>query len=384
MRIAHLADLHLGKTVNGFSMIEDQKFILNEIFGVLKEEKVDAVLLAGDIYDRNVPSAEATVLLDDFLSSLQKGGYEVFMIAGNHDNGDRVAYGSSLLDHLNIHIAGTYKGVIPSYTMHDAYGAIHVYLLPYVRAVNVNRYIDKESEHAGSCEEAVKKALDTVALNENDRNIILAHQFITGAVYDPENGSEEISLGGLDQVSGHLFDHFDYAALGHIHRPQKLLREEMRYAGTPLKYSFSEAGQTKSIPVIDLKEKGNTEINLIPLIPQHELREIHGMYHDIISSIPNDSTRYDYMHITLNDEEDVPEAIRDLRMLYPNIMKLDYDNTRTRTSSEVTPLKDAEKQSPLDIVTGFYEMRNGKAVNDVQREDLTELIRSIWEGDEEK
>ena len=375
MIFAHLADLHLGKIVNGYSMIEDQKYILKEIMEILRKEKVDAVVIAGDVYDRTVPSVEAMVLLEDFLSAMQKEGYEIFMIAGNHDSGQRLAYGSSFLDHMHVHVVGNYEGTLPFHDMKDSYGTVRFHLLPFIRPTDVNRYRDREK--VKTYNEALQAVLSSASLCD-DRNVMISHQFVTGSVVD-DNGSEEISVGGIDQVDGHLYDAFDYVALGHIHRPQKLLKETMRYAGTPLKYSFSESSQTKSIPVVELKEKGNTQIHLIPLKPLHEMREIHGTFEEIMKEEPSD----DYMHVTLNDEEDVTDAIARLRTVFPDIMKLDYDNTRTRFLETDDPLEQIEQQDPLEVFEKFYAMRNGRDMSAEQKKISAELMDEIRHGKEE-
>lgn len=376
MIIAHLADLHLGKTVNGYTMIEDQRYILDEILKICRREKVNAVVIAGDVYDRTVPSVEAMRLLDSFLLSMQKEGYEVFMIAGNHDSGERLSYGASFLDHMHIHITGTYEGTVPFYDMKDAYGTVRFHLLPFIRPADVNRYLEKNKVR--TYDEALKKAVSSINKSE-DRNVMLSHQFVIGSQVD-ENGSEEISVGGIDQVDSHVYDGFDYVALGHIHRPQKLQRETMRYAGSPLKYSFSESSQTKSVPIVEMKEKGNVQVRLVPLKPLHEMREIHGYFKDIISERSSEDSRNDYMHITLNDEEDVTDAVQTLRTICPLLMKLDYDNTRTRSMDETVSVEKIERQDPVQVFEQFYKMRNGKEMSEDQKKITMDLMDDIWKG----
>jgi exonuclease SbcD len=377
MKTAHLADLHLGKTVNGFSMIEEQKHILEEILDILKEKEIQAVMIAGDVYDRNVPSIEATNLLDWFLQELVEQKLEVFMIAGNHDSGDRLNYGSALFENMHIHIAGTYKGTIPSIEMQDAYGPIVFHLLPFIRPVNVNRYIQEETEKAADYTEAVQNALQNDHVDPAKRNVILSHQFVTGVQVD-ENGSEELIVGGLDQVSGSVYDAYDYVCLGHIHRPQKVSRDTMVYSGTPLKYSFSEANQTKAVTLVEFKEKGNVVITSAPLHPLHEMREVKGTFQQIMHAQHSD----DYMHVTLTDEEDVPDAIRDLRQIYPNIMKLDYDNQRTRNVSHVQISEEDLTRSPMEIFASFYQERTHTEMNEAQKKKMEELIHQIWEDEQ--
>lgn len=376
MKFAHLADLHLGKTVNGFSMIEDQKYILEQILHILEDKHVDAVLMAGDIYDRSVPSAEAMQLLNAFLSELNKRKYEVYIIAGNHDSAERLSYGSDIFNQMHIHIEGRWHGSLAYYDYHDAYGIVRVHLLPYIRPSDINRYSE---EKADSYNKAIQMALETASLSD-DRNIILTHQFISGTVID-EDGSEELNIGGLDAVDGHLFDDFDYAAMGHIHRPQRLLRETMRYSGTPLPYSFAESRYHKSMPVITMNEKGKDPlIELCPLEPLHGMREIHGYFNDILNNSRNDEHTDDYMHITLNDENDVTDALPQLREIYPNLMKMDYDNTRTRNQKDLRILKKMEKQNPMDIFSAFYSDSNGSQMSDEQKKIIQDLITSVWEG----
>lgn len=377
MKTAHLADLHLGKTVNGFSMIDEQKHIIDEILEIVRKEHVEAVMIAGDVYDRNIPSIEAANLLDVFLSELVKQKIEVFLIAGNHDSGDRLNFGSSLFESMHVHIVGTYKGTVPFYRLQDEYGTIVFHLLPFLRPINVNRYIEEEMEKAGDYTQAVQKALQNDTVDTDQRNVILSHQFVTGVQVD-ENGSEELTVGGLDQVSGSVYDAYDYVCLGHIHRPQNVLRDTMVYAGTPLKYSFSEADQVKSVPIVNFKEKGTIEIKRVPLHPLHEMKEVKGKYVEIMHA----SHSEDYMHVTLTDEEDVPDAIRDLRQVYPNIMKLDYDNRRTQNAAAVTVNEEKMMQSPLEIFSTFYEERNHTPMSGAQKNCIKELIHEIWEDEQ--
>lgn len=375
MKFAHLADLHLGKTVNGFSMIEDQKYILNQILQILDERHVDAVVIAGDVYDRSVPSIEAVNLLNTFLSELNKRKYEVYIIAGNHDSSQRLSYGSDLFHQMHIHIEGSWSGYLAYHDFKDKYGIVRVHLLPYLRPSDINRYSE---EKADSYNKAIEAAIQTADLSK-DRNIILTHQFVSGTVLDTD-GSEELNIGGLDAVDGHLYDSFDYVAMGHIHRPQKLLRENMRYSGTPLPYSFAECRYQKSMPVITMEEKGTEpDIELCPLKPLHGMREIHGYFDDILHNSKDDTHTEDYMHITLNDENDVTDALPQLRDIYPNLMKLDYDNTRTRNQNDLRILKKMEKQNPMDIFSTFYKDSNGTEMSEEQKKIIQDLITSVWE-----
>lgn len=358
-------------------MIEEQKHILAEILDIFAQEKVQAVMIAGDVYDRNIPSVEAENLLDDFLNQLVRNKYEVFMIAGNHDSGDRLSFGASLFENMHIHIAGTYKGKVPAYEMEDEYGKIVFHLLPFIRPSSVNRYITEEADKAGDYTDAVKKALRQDSVDPSVRNVVLSHQFVTGVQVDV-NGSEELVVGGLDQVSSSVYDAYDYVCLGHIHRPQKVTRDTMMYSGTPLKYSFSEVSQIKHVPIVDFREKGNIVITDVPLHPIHEMKEVKGKFAEIMASEHSE----DYMHVTLTDENDIPEAISSLRQIYPHIMKLDYDNRRTQNASVLLVQEEDKAKSPLEIFSAFYEERNGAPLKEEQQTVMNELIHQVWEDEQ--
>ena len=328
MKLIHLSDLHIGKRVNEFSMIEDQKYILRVILNIIDDEKPDGVLIAGDIYDKSVPSAEAVQLLDDFLCRLAERKLPAYIISGNHDSAERLSFGGRLMDMSGIHLSPVYNGTVVPLSLCDEHGRVNIYMLPFLKPVNVKRFFpDAEIE---SYTDAVRAAVDSMGIDESERNILVTHQFVTGA---SRSESEELSVGGSDNVDVSAFDGFDYVALGHIHGPQKMSRETVRYCGTPLKYSFSEANHKKSVTVVELGKKGKIEIRTVPLVPKRDLREIKGKYEEIVLKESYEGTNTDdYMHITLTDEEDIPDVMNRLRVIYPNIMKLDYDNKRTRNS----------------------------------------------------
>lgn len=268
MKFMHLSDLHLGKRVNEYSMLEDQEYILKKIIGIADSEACDAVLIAGDIYDKSVPSAEAVQLFDDFLVQLAKRKLQVFVISGNHDSPERIAFGSRIMDAEGIHISPVYNGDIKPVTLKDEFGIINIYMLPFIKPANVRRYCDEE---INSYTDALKYVISKMNVNTTQRNILITHQFVTGSV---RSDSEEISVGGSDNVDAYVFEPFDYTALGHIHSPQKCGSEKIRYCGTPLKYSFSEAKDKKSVTIAELLEKGKLNIRTVELIPQHDLVEI--------------------------------------------------------------------------------------------------------------
>ena len=376
MKLLHLSDLHLGKRVNGFSMLEDQRVILTQIVDLAEEEKVDAVLLAGDLYDKPVPPAEAVTLLDRILTRLSGGGIPVFAISGNHDSPERLAFATRLLAGEGIHLTAQYQGPQPPFLLQDEYGDVAIYALPYLKPALV-RHWNPEADIA-SYEEAVSYALGQWAVDKTRRNVLLAHQFVTGGVTCE---SEERSVGGVDQIPAPLFAAFDYVALGHLHGPQSVGRPTLRYSGSPLKYSFSECGHEKSVTLVTLREKGQVEIQALPLTPCRDLREIRGAYEEVTAkSFYQGTNREDYLHVILTDEEDVPEAMGKLRTIYPNLMKLSYDNRRTQGVSEVTGAERPEEKTPLELFQDFYRLQNNQPMAPQQEALVRQLMETIWEG----
>ncbi len=378
MKFVHLSDLHLGKRVNEFSMIEDQAYILTKILGIIREERPDGVLIAGDIYDKSVPSVEAVSLFDDFLKQLSRQQTQVFIISGNHDSPERLGFASELIALSGIHIAPAYDGMVCPVSLEDSYGTVNVYMLPFIKPVHVRSAFPEEK--AESYTEAVSAAIAHMDIREGERNILIAHQFVTGAA---RCESEDISVGGLDNVDASVFDAFDYVALGHIHGPQQIGRESVRYCGTPLKYSFSEAKQCKSVTVAELKEKGNLGIRTVSLTPLRDLRELKGTYEELANRKNYEGTSLeDYLHITLTDEEDIVDAVGKLRVIYPNLMKLDYDNRRTRENREITGGDEMEAKTPMELVREFYERQNNQPMNGKQEALVSRLMEKIWEEKE--
>ena len=378
MKLIHLSDLHLGKRVNEFSMLEDQEYILTKIINIIDEQNPQGVIIAGDVYDKSVPSAEAVELFDDFLFRLSKRNLKVFVISGNHDSAERIAFGGRLMDKSGIYMSPVYNGKVEPIATEDDYGSLNVYMLPFVKPSNVRRFYP-ENEIV-SYTDAIKLAVDEMQIDETQRNILITHQFVTGAL---RTESEEVSVGGTDNVDASAFDGFDYVALGHIHRSQKCGSEFVRYSGTPLKYSFSEAKDVKSVTVVEMKEKGNIELSFIPLTPKRDMVEIKGKYDEVMLKSFYEGTTYgeDYMHITLTDEEDIPDVLTKLRVVYKNIMKLDYDNLRTRHSAEITGASDIKSKSPLEHFSEFYEQQNGQPLSEEQTTFMMELIEQIWGDD---
>ena len=375
MKFMHLSDLHLGKRVNEFSMLEDQVYILNKIVNIIDEEKPAAIILAGDIYDKPIPPAEAVELFDDFLYKLSQRNLKVFIISGNHDSAERIAFGARLFDKTGIYMSPVYTGNISPIEMSDEFGKINIYMLPFIKPVHVRRYFP--DTEISSYTDAVSKVIENMHLDTSIRNILITHQFVTGA---SRTESEDISVGGSDNVNADVFFDFDYVALGHIHRSQSCGSEYIRYSGTPLKYSFSESKDTKSITVVDIKEKGNIKLDFIPLTPLRDMVDIKGTYDDLMLKSFYENTTYpdDYVHITLTDENDILDVITRLRVVYKNIMKLDYDNQRTRSNSEINLINDMESKSPLELFDIFYDSRNGQPLNNEQREFMENIIEDIW------
>jgi len=376
VKIIHLADLHIGKRVNEFSMIDDQKYILNQILEIIDKEKPDAVIIAGDVYDKQVPSIEAVELLDSFISDISKRKTTTFIISGNHDSAERLAFGSSLMAMGKIYISPVYNGKISKYTLKNDFVSANFYLLPFVKPSHVKRFFpDKKIE---SYTDAIKVVIDNLKLDTSEINILIAHQFVTGA---SRTESEEISVGGLDNVDASVFEDFDYVALGHIHRPQKIGTERIRYCGTPLKYSFSEVNDTKSVSIIEINSKEDFNLRMIPLIPKRDMRKIRGTYEELTTKTSYENTNTDdYIHITLTDEFNVADAIQKLRVIYKNIMKLEYDNMRTRESRKIN-LDDMviENKNPLEIFSEFYKLQNNKEMNDEQKEIIKKIMEEVWE-----
>lgn len=377
MKFLHLADLHLGKRVNGFSMLEDQAHILRQILAILDDEQPDGVLIAGDVYDKSVPSVEAVGLLDGFLTELRARGVPVLLISGNHDSPERLAFGGRVMDSCGIHISPVYDGALAPVTLHDEFGPVHVWLLPFVKPAHVRRWFpdaDIESYTDAMAEAVAHMDIDTAA-----RNVLVTHQFVTGGA---RSGSEELSVGGTDNVDSGVFAPFDYVALGHLHGAQHIGRETIRYAGSPLKYSFSEARQHKSVTVVTLGEKGDVQVRTVALTPLRELREIRGSYDELTARSFYEHTTYrsDYLHLILTDEQDVFDAMSRLRTICPCLMTLDYDNARTRAAGGMSVPAETERRTPLELFEALYQRQNHQPMSEVQHAYIAQLMEQIMEA----
>ena len=375
MKFLHISDLHLGKRVNEFSMIEDQKFILKQILSTAKEKEVDGVLIAGDVYDKSVPPTEAVQLFDEFLVELSLLKIPAYIISGNHDSAERISFGARLMSGSGVYFSPVYDGKVAPVTLTDEHGTVHIYLLPFVKPAHVRRYF--EGEEITSYTDAMRTAIKQMSIDESVRNILVTHQFVTGS---ERCESEEVSVGGTDSVEAGVFDGFDYVALGHLHKPQNC-GEKIRYCGTPLKYSFSEVKDEKSLTLVELKEKGQVRIELLPITPLRGMSEIKGSYAEVMAKSYYDGTALttDYLRVTLTDEDDIPDAAAKLRVVYKGLMEVRYDNARTRKNAEINGVKEVEKKTPLELFAEFFELQNNAPMSEEQRAFVTGIVEGIWE-----
>lgn len=403
MKFLHLADLHIGKRVCEHNMLEDQEYILGKVLEVVEAEKPDAVLIAGDVYDKSVPSAEAVSVLDDFLVSLSATGTKVFVISGNHDSAERIAFGGRLMQSRGVFMSPVYNGEFSPVTLRDEFGEVDVWMLPFVRPADVRAIENAKVEKEGGTEnapviadftDAIRVAVSRMNFTAGRRNVLLSHQFVTGA----ERSDSEENIGGLDNVDASVFAGFDYVALGHIHKPQDISTSggdvaRARYCGTPLKYSLSEAVHEKSVTVAELganAAQGLAQLNVrtVPLVPLHDVRKIRGTFADVVSPkfIAEQEAAGkkldDYVYVELTDEIDIPDAVVKLRGTYKNLMTLTYDNTRTRLQSTKMEAVDVREKSPMELFEDFYKEQNGADMSPEQREFMDSLVHKIWEKDD--
>lgn len=375
MKILHTADLHIGKLVNGFSMLSDQRYILEEILKITDREQPDALIIAGDIYDKSVPSAEAVALFDDFLCRLAKRNLQIFIISGNHDSAERIAFGGRLMEQSGVHLSPVYRKGIRPIVLADEHGPVNFYLLPFIKPVHVRMQFPEEEIRTYA--DAVRTAVNDLPIDNAERNVLVTHQFIAGS---ERSDSEEMSVGGTDSIPSSVFDNFDYVALGHIHKPQRAGRETVRYSGSPLKYSISEASHSKSVTIVELVEKGNIRISTESLKPLRDIRVMKGTYDELMhkgfhSGVQTD----DYCHVILTDEENIPDALRKMQTVYPNIMRLDYDNLRTQNRQSLISAEKSDEKPPLELLEDFYKLQNNSPLTDSQKSFAEHLIETIWE-----
>ncbi len=376
MKFIHLSDLHLGKRFSGFSLLEDQRHILSEIERICGNEKPDAVLIAGDVYDKSMPSAEAVELFDSFLTALAGLCPHVFVISGNHDSAERLAFGGRLMDKSGVHMAPVYSGRVEPVELCDEFGTVAVWMLPFIKPAAVRGFFP--DEETDDYTKALSLAISAMEVDQSKRNVLIAHQFVTGA---ERCESEEVSVGGLDNVDASVFGAFDYVALGHIHGPQNIGSGRIRYCGTPLKYSFSEIDHEKSVTLASLENKGVLKLRTLPLKPLRDMAALRGSYGELSSlSFYRDKPFKDaFLKITLTDEDDIPDAAARLRMIYPYLASLDYDNARTRAGLETESLEGAEAKPPLQVFSEFFRRQNGMEMSEEQETLVKKLIETVWE-----
>lgn len=383
MKLIHLGDLHIGKLVNDYSMIADQKYILDQILTMAQERAVDGVLIAGDVYDKSVPSEEAVRIFDYFLCQLAKQGIPAFIISGNHDSDERLHFGSALFESNGIYISSKYEGTLAKQTLTDEYGKVNIYLLPFVKASQVRHFWQEEKIE--SYDQAVRIVVENTDINRKERNILVAHQFVAGKGAEPEFGGSENAavqnVGTVEMVGTDCFADFDYVALGHIHSPQRVGRNTIRYSGSPLKYSLSEIDNPKSVPMITLGQKGNVDVELIPLQPLHDMRHLRGRMEQILDR-KNISSPEDYIYVTLTDEYVIPDAMATIRQYYPNTMKIDYDNSHTRAVGKIDVSQVTQEKSFPEIISDFYQMMYDCEISEEEMKLMLEVAGEAGVVDE--
>ena len=413
MKFLHLADLHIGKRVCEHNMLDEQVHILGEVLDIARKESPDAVLIAGDVYDKSVPSAEAVAVLDDFLVKLAATGTKVFVLSGNHDSAERIAFGGRLMQGMGVYMSPVYNGEFAPMTLKDNLGEVDLWMLPFVRPADVRAHLESDEECAAVTDytSAMRMAIAQMKFTESRRNVLVAHQFVTGA----ERSESEENVGGLDNVDASVFEKFDYVALGHIHKPQNVAKDadgtvRVRYSGTPLKYSLSEATHAKSVTVVELGAAGNAggavaatavagdlfagfgmraalQLREVPLKPLHDVREIRGTFAELVSpefrtaQVAAGNKLDDFVYVKLTDENDVPDAAQKLRGIYPNLMMLDYDNERTRNQKIAVGVEAVEKKTPMQLFGEFFNEMTRREMNSEECEFVQSIVDGIWEGE---
>lgn len=376
MKLIHLSDLHIGKRIREYSMLEDQEYIFAEIINIIDHEKPDGVIIAGDVYDKAVPSAEAVKLYDDFLARLVKRGLQIYVISGNHDSAERIACFGRIVSGAGVHLSPVYNGKVEPLEFEDEYGKVYIYMLPFIRPQLVKHWLAEEE--IVTYTHAVTAAVKHMNVDFTERNVLITHQFIA----DSETcESDELSMGGTDSVDVAAVADFDYVALGHLHRPQKCTYEKVRYCGTPLKYSFSEAKDIKSVTVVELREKGSTEIRTVPLVPKRDMVELRGSFQELMqrSFYEGSSWQEDYVRITLTDEDIIPDAGSCLRNIYHKLMLVQYDNARTRASRSPDAPQNVRQKSEMELFSELFELQNGMPMSEEQLAYMESIIAAVKE-----
>ena len=384
MKVLHVSDLHIGKRVNGMSMLDDQRYILRQILDIAEKRQVSVLLIVGDVYDKASPSAEAVTVFDAFLTDAVAAGLHVLAIPGNHDSAERIAYAQGLLEKQGVCLPPVYAGEVERVELEDEHGPVGFWLLPFLKPGDVRRFFPDE-EIGDDYSAALRAVLGACAIDQGKRNVVLSHQLVTAYGTAPDRADDEIKLGGMDNVDVSVYDAFDYVALGHVHRPQRVGRDTVRYSGSPLKYSFSEARYDKSAALIELGEKKPGDdvgecvsFELIPLVPLHDVREVRGTLADVLAMGTAHDASQDYLHITLSDEHPQLDAMAKIHEVFPNAMMLDYDNVTVLIDRPQTQLTaDPDSMDTLDLFSAFYESQVGNPLDDEQRDFARKLIAKV-------
>lgn len=378
MKILHTSDWHLGKKVNNFPMLEDQKYILDQIVAIVQEERPDAIIIAGDVYHTSTPAAEAVSVLDHYISRLHALCGHVFVLSGNHDSAERIAFGSEIMGANGVHFSQVFSATPQQISLRDEHGEVHFYMLPFVRPMDVRSAFanDEQDQPIDSYDAAIRKAIEAMQPDYTQRNILIAHQYIQGA----ERCDGEETVGGLDEVDAAIVKDFDYVALGHLHGPQHVQYPHIRYSGSPLKYSFSEVAHRKSVTLIECGEKGNLSIRERYLTPLHDWSDLRGTYDELMSEAfyKDKGLQHHYVRITLTDENDIVDAMRKLQSVYPLAVTLQYDNTRTRSAQDTSMAEQVDEMTPMQIVSEFYAKQNGQPMTAEQENMMSDLINSLF------
>lgn len=385
MKVLHVSDLHIGKRVNGISMLDDQRYILRQILDIAEKRQVSVLLIAGDVYDKASPSAEAVTVFDAFLTDAVAAGLRVLAIPGNHDSAERIAYAQGLLEKQGVCLPPVYAGEVERVELEDEHGPVEFWLLPFLKPGDVRRFFPDE-EIGDDYSAALRAVLGVCDIDQGKRNVVLSHQLVTAYGTAPDRADDEIKLGGMDNVDVSVYDAFDYVALGHVHRPQRVGRDTVRYSGSPLKYSFSEARYGKSVALIELGEKKPGDdvgecvsFELIPLVPLHDVREVRGTLADVLAMRTAHDASQDYLHITLSDEHPQLDAMAKIHEVFPNAMMLDYDNVTVLIDRPQTQqlTADPDSMDTLDLFSAFYESQVGNPLDDEQRDFAHKLIAKV-------
>jgi len=377
MKILHTSDLHIGKRVNEYSMLDEQRFILKKILGYAQEEQPDAIILAGDIYDKSIPSEESVSLFDDFLVDMATLGKAIFIISGNHDSAERISFASRIMKASKVYLSSAYDGKVDPIIINDGSMETAFYMLPFIKPSLVQHYAEDDVD-IKTYNDAMKYVIDNMSIDKKRRNILITHQFITDA---ERSESEDIMVGGIDNIDASTFDKFDYVALGHLHRPQYCGRVTIRYSGSPLKYSFSEVNDKKSISIIELDGEAEPRITERYLSPMHDWHDLRGTFEELTDEkyYTGNDLQEAFVRVTLTDEDDIPDGVRKLRTVYHRLMELRYDNSRTRAGqTSIGAPVNINKLDPKELFEGLYQKQNARDLSDEQNKYLSDLIKQIF------